>query len=342
MAFDSEHIIKQGISEPGFRAYSVGFDFQRYRDEELSEKLMDTIVDFAFGYHTGILKTYNRQKLKEAARAIYKIDSYKAVRKVYLEDDSELFDCEITPEQKYLKRGEFGEMILHLILRDFFSSTPLVSKIHFKDTDGGVVHGFDVVHIGQDLNDPNKNTLYLGESKVYSRKDNKAGERGIEDLIGDIKAHFKTDFFLREIALIGKKRDAYISLSDYRDANTKQEYEGFLQQKEYWFDAFAKVESGQKKLQDLFSSISIPLICTYQSTIFDGITDESSQAFIDGFEKETAALRVAFDTALAKIVDEVGQPPSANLNIILILFPIPSKKQLITKLHNKLNAQQNA
>lgn len=342
MTFDSNHIINQAVAESGFRAYFVGFDLQRYRNDELTEKIMDTIVDFAFGYHTGILKTYNRQQLKEAATAIYKIDSYKSMRQVYLNEDAQLFDCELTAEKKYLKRGEFGEMILHLILRDFFGSTPLVSKLHFKDTDGGVVHGFDVVHIGTDPLAPTHRTLYLGESKIYSRKDNKAGENGITDLLNDIKVHFKVDFLMREIALIGKKKDSFISIETYQDANTKMDYEKFIEEKNYWFDCFANVESGKMKLQDLFSSVSIPLICTYQSKIFDGVIDESAESFKNAFEKETQKLREAFQKALNSIPIEEGQPDRKNLNIILILFPIPSKKTLISTLHHKLNAQQNA
>ena len=280
--------------------------------------------------------------LKEAAKAIYKISAYSGAKKIYLDDDSQIHDCELTPENKYLKRGEFGEMILHLILRDFFDSIPLVSKIHFKDTDNAVIHGFDIVHIGKDPNNDEQTTLFLGESKIYSRKDNKAGERGITDLIDDIKAHFKTDFFLREIALIAKKRDAYTSVENYADANTKLEYEDFLNKKNYWFDVFTEVENGQKKLQDFFNSITIPLICTYQSTIFDGIIDEANPDFIKAFQEETALLKSSFQKMLNKIVDEAGQPKKTKLNIVLVLFPIPNKKQLITALHNKLNSQQNA
>lgn len=131
--------------------FYVGFDLGRYQNIELTEILMDVIVDFAFGFHTGILKTYNRKILKEAAKAIYKIDAFKEVKWVYVDSNSELLDCEIKAENKYLKKGEFGEMILHLLLRDFFHTQPLISKIHFKDTDNAVVHGFDIVHIGKDI-----------------------------------------------------------------------------------------------------------------------------------------------------------------------------------------------
>lgn len=150
MAFNSNNILIQNISGADLRTFHIGFDFGKYRNEEFAEKLMDTIVDFAFGYHTGILKQYNRRKLKEAAKSIYKVKGFNEVKKIYLDDNSELFDCELKIEDKYLKRGEFGEMILHLILRDNFESLPLLSKIHFKDTDSAVVHGFDIIHIGTD------------------------------------------------------------------------------------------------------------------------------------------------------------------------------------------------
>jgi len=342
MTFSSNNILIQKISGSDLRAYCVGYDFGKYRNDEFTEKLMDVIVDFSFGYHTGILKQYDRRKLKEAAKSIYKVRGFTEVKKIYIDEDSEIFDCELKIEDKYLKRGEFGEMILHLILRDNFESIPLLSKIHFKDTDSAAVHGFDIIHIGNDPSDYAKQTLYLGESKVYSRKDNKAGENGIDDLIEDIIQHFKKDFLIREIALIGKKKDSFGSLEDYEDSNTKEEYAVFLAKKKMWFEMFEEVEKGNKKLQDFFNSVTIPLICTYQSTIFDGITDENDPAFLEAFSAETKALKERFDSKIKDLKAEAGEPVQTDLNIVLILFPIPSKKQLISALHQKLTAQQNA
>jgi hypothetical protein len=37
-----------------------------------------------------------------------------------------------------------------------------------------------------------------------------------------------------------------------------------------------------------------------------------------------------------------GEPISTNLNIVLMLFPVPSKKELVKKLHTKLYNQQNS
>ncbi|MDO8999671.1 MAG: DUF1837 domain-containing protein [Bacteroidota bacterium] len=342
MAFESQHIITQHISQADLRTYFIGFDFGKYRNEAFTEILMDTIVDFAFGYHTGILKKYDRRKLKEAAKSIYNIKEFKDVKWTYVDNDSELSDCEIKAEEKYLKRGEFGELILHLLLRDFIETVPLLSKIHFKDTDGAVVHGFDLVHIGPDLSDSSKNSLYFGESKLYSRKDGKAGQHGIEDLIEDVKAHFKKDFLYREFALISKKKHSFIPIEELNDTENEEEYKDFLNKKKHWFNLFEQVEQEKMKLEDFLSSVSIPLVCTYQSKIFEAHNDEKSVEFIKEYEEEIKKLKDLFDSKLKLIKDEVGEPIKTNLNLILILLPIPSKKELVKTLHQKLFNQQNA
>jgi hypothetical protein len=341
MYFSSDSIINQQLSSAIIRTYFVGYDLGEYRNEPFTEVLLDTIVDFAFGYHTGILKKYDRRLLKEAARSIYKIKEYQEVKWVYVDKDEELSDCELKNEQKFLKRGEFGEMILHLILRDFFKTVPLLSKIHFKDTDGASVHGFDIVHIGPDVSDPNKDSLFFGESKLYSRKDGQAGIHGINDLLNDIKEHFKKDFLYREFALIVKKRDAFRTIHDYEDKNTLKEYSDFLDRKRHWYDMLSQVEAGKIKLEELFKSITIPIICTYQSKVFEGKNDEKSKEFQEELKKETEILTDRFNSAIDEIKPEKGELIKTNLNIVLLLFPIPSKKQLVKVLHEKLHKYQN-
>lgn len=339
---NSKNIIHQHFEQADLRTYFVGFDFGEFRYDALTELLMDSIVDFAFGYHTGILKQYDRRKLIEAAKSIYNIKEYQEVKAIYVDSDDCLNDCEIDLKDKYLKRGEFGELILHVLLRDFVDTIPLVSKIHFKDTDGATVHGFDLVHIGPDLNNPKNSSLYFGESKLYSRKNGNAGSHGISDLIDDIESHFKKDFLYREIALIGKKKYSFIPPDDYEDKNTKDEYLRFLEAKKYWFDVLSKVELKEAKLQDFLKSVTIPLVCTYQSKLYETHTDENTNEFIQEYEKEMIELQDLLKNKLVKIKDNVGEPVKTELNILLVLFPIPSKKELLKRLHTKLYNQQNA
>ena len=58
---------------------------------------MNAWVDFAFGYHTGILESYDREKLVEAAQSIYKISSYNDIKWIYVDEDSIFFNENLVP-----------------------------------------------------------------------------------------------------------------------------------------------------------------------------------------------------------------------------------------------------
>ena len=329
--FGAENIIEERISEADLRAYFVGFDFGRWRLDELVDVLMDALVDFAFGYHQGVLKdSYHRRILKEAATSIYKIDVFRKAKEAYVDNDSEYED---DIEKKYLKRGEFGELILHLILRDFVNTIPLISKIYFKDSDGMTVHGFDAVHIGPDLNNTSANSIFFGESKLY-----KNGERGVQALLEDIEDHFKRNFLKREFALIGKKRNSFQRLEEFTNLNSLEEYKKFLEEKEKWFDRLDKITTKNGKLEELFKSVTIPLLCTYTSKIFLKHNQENEK-FKKEYEGEIKKLKEILDNRLKKLREKYensGEPIQSDLNIVIMLFPVPSKKELVKELHQRL------
>lgn len=109
--FRSELVLDERISESTFRAYHVGFEQNEFRLKPLVDVIRRVIPEFALGYYEGssIPLTEVVDKVEEAARTVYTTDNYKT-------------------------RGEFGELILHLLLRDFCNSIPLISKIYFKDS----------------------------------------------------------------------------------------------------------------------------------------------------------------------------------------------------------------
>lgn len=340
MSFGLKNILELPIAEDKLKCYYIGYDMEQCRLDDFTEVLMNTVVDFAFGYHTGILKQYDRIILKEAVKSIYGIKTFQDVKWTYVDNDSELNDDELKAEDKIKKRGEFGELILHTILRDYFNTVPMLSKIFFKDTDGVTVHGFDSVHIGPDLQDSTKCSLYFGESKIYNRKTGKAGENGIDDLIQDIRSHLRINFLKRECAIISKKKDSFKAIDKYHDLNTKEEYKGFIDRKNVWYEFLVNVNSGKNKLSDLLNSVTMPLICTYQSSIFKEGKTDSHDDFKNEYEAEVRALHKRFIDKLSKTLTELKTP--SNFNVLLILLPIPSKKDLIKSLHQKLYNQQNA
>lgn len=304
--FNSQKIITQKINEAELSTFFVGFDINdtgeiQYRIKPLIEKLTHVIHEFAFGFHEGE-STDNTEilpKLIEAAQSIYKIDAFQKVKDLCQEGEGLADDV----EDKYLRRGEFGELILHLLLRDFHNTIPLLSKVYFKDSFGHAVHGFDAVHI-----EPNTKTLWLGESKLY-----KDGKAGIRALITDIEEHFKSDYLNSEFLIISKKLKHFDNIPE----------------KDHWIDLMNK----STKLVDQLTSINIPLLCTYTCDLFKLHSDETSDSFVENYIKEMRELKKYFD-------ENNNHPLKTKLNIILVLFPVQNKVELVKGLHKKLSLMQ--
>lgn len=274
--FESNLVFDECISDARLRAYSVGFEVNKFRLQPLVDVIADVIPEFALGYHAGesIPLTHLRKKLKEAAKRVYTTDNYQ-------------------------KRGEFGELILHLLLRDYFGSTSLISKIYFKDADNATVHGFDGVHV---VVNSNEKSLWIGESKLYTD-----GKAGVKDLAKDVVHHLERDYLRREFSLISTKLP-----SNYPDI-------------EHWRTLLHE----HQRLDKVMDSISIPVVCTYSSSIFDAHSDNTKE-YINAFVAECKELNKIF---LAKHV-------RTDVNVILLLLPVPNKDELVSKLDERLKHMQ--
>ena len=305
--FGAEKVIHERISKSDLRVYFVDFELQddstyAYRWKHLINLLQDSLVDFAYWLHEGE-DTPNEKiisKLNDAARSIYKIKEFQEVKEI-IESWWEIEDSVSDDiDKKYLKRWEFWELILHLLLRDFHWTIPLLSKIYFKDSYWHTVHGFDAVHIH-----PESRQLWLWESKLYVD-----GKRGIKELIKDIKEHFKRDYLQDEFSIITKKITPYESIPE----------------KEHWLDLMHK----NTKLEDCLSGITIPLLCTYSSGHFETYATDLESLI----QTEVEAMKTYFDA-------ENDHPLKTKLNIILLLFPIKDKNELVRRMHKKLATLQD-
>lgn len=236
--FKSELVLEERIHEATFRAYHVGFDENQFRLQPLVDVIRSVIPEFALGYHAGtqVPLTDLVDRLKEAAETVYLTDHYQ-------------------------NRGEFGELILHLLLRDFCGSVPLVSKIYFKDSHNVPAHGFDGVHVTA-----NDKKLWLGESKLY-----KTGKEGAAGLADDLKKHVNADYLRREFSLLSRKLP-----------NTIPDIE-------HWRDLMDK----HKRLSDVYAGIVIPMVCTYTSPIFQTHVDSTAKYFAD-FESDCRKILAEF------------------------------------------------
>jgi len=263
--FKSELVLEEKISKSNFRAYHVGFEENKFRLQPLVDVIRRVIPEFALGYYEGaaIPLTEIVDKLQEAATTVYTTEKYK-------------------------NRGEFGELILHLLLRDFCNTIPLISKIYFKDSLNVTVHGFDGVHIT--IENGNKK-LWLGESKLYTN-----GKDGIKDLAKDLKAHIDADYLRKEFQLISRKLPEPVPNI------------------EYWRQLMNK----HQKLENILNGICIPLVCTYSSDLFKNHFDET-QKYLNDFKQECHYLHDEFkkksiSTSVDVILMLLPVPDKVELN----------------------------
>lgn len=273
--FQSDLVLSERISEANLRVYHVGYESNRFRLTPLVEVIRKVLPEFAFGYHEGTNIPYTEviERIVEAANVVYLTDKYK-------------------------KRGEFGELILHLLLRDWCNTIPLVSKIYFKDAHNATVHGFDGIHI---TIDGNEKKLWLGESKLYSD-----GDSGVKELAKDVLNHVNGDYLKKEFELIRRKIPSEIP------------------EIEHWTDLMHK----HKNLDKVFDSIVIPLVCTYTSSIFDSHNDNTDEYF-EELEKEC---KKHFNTFQANI--------DTDVELLLLLLPVPNKDELNSELDKRLKNMQ--
>ena len=161
------------------------------------------------------------------------------------------------------------------------------------------MHGFDGVHIV--VND-DKKQLWLGESKIYEN-----GKDGVKELAKDLKKHLKEDYLRREFNLLSTK----------------------LPESAPEIDHWRKLLHENQRLENILSSICIPMVCTYSSQLFSKHVDKTKEYIVD-FIAEMKDLEKTFDEKVIK----------TNVDVLLMLLPIESKANLINRLDEKLKHMQ--
>lgn len=165
----------------------------------------------------------------------------------------QLRDAAITvyDTDKYDRRGEFGELILHALMREVVKTEPAISKIYFKDSVNNTVKGFDAVHV---LDTANGIELWLGEVKFY-----KNASQAVDDVVAELELHFQDDYLKKEFMLISRKLD--------------QSWSGT--------EGLKKLLNSNLTLDKVVEAIVVPVLLTYESEVC-----QSFQKTCDEYVKE--------------------------------------------------------
>jgi len=195
-------------------ALCAGFERGQWRNDQLADHVMEWLPEFALDY----------SELSEISHANALRMTKKAAKIVY-------------QTEKYGSRGEFGEILLHIAIRQVYKTVPAISKIYYKSAVNETVKGFDAVHVvkkGDDLE------LWIGETKFYEKL-----SKAIYDVSKEIADHLETDYLKSEFILIKNKIDPM------------------------WPEA-KKLKSllhENTSLDEVFKRVCIPILLTYDSGV---------------------------------------------------------------------------
>lgn len=266
-------------------ALCAGFQRGYWRHDQFAEHLLEWLPEFAL----------NHSELSEIGHQNAVRITKKAAKIVY-------------QTEKYGSRGEFGELFLHIAIRQVYKTIPAVSKIYYKTAVNETVKGFDAVHV---VKKDDGLELWIGETKFY-----KDITKAIYDVSKEIIDHLETDYLKSEFILIKNKIDP-----TWPEA-----------------DSLNKLLDNNVSLDRVFKRVCIPILLTYESNVIQN-SNKTDQEYIDNIRKEVSS---AYEN-MRKKIDE-GYKTRFNtilpLTVHVILIPLKDKETLTKALDARLKAMQ--
>jgi hypothetical protein len=265
-------------TSPPVAALCAGYETGDWRAKGLADHLMEWLPEFALSaeelrdFHSGS----GLRLIRKAAQLVYQTDKYKL-------------------------RGEFGEMFLHLVLRQLYKSIPAISKIYWKDAVNSTVKGFDAVHV---VETSGKLELWLGEVKFYENI-----TAAISEVAEELGQHTASDYLKNEFTLITNKLD--------KDATH--------------YDRLAKLLDPNTSLDEVFDAACVPVLLTYESVTIKG-HKKVDAAYL-------AAIKSEVDDILSKFAGKVSAL-NLPIKVHLFLIPLGSKAKLVELLDRGLKGLQ--
>lgn len=228
-------IIHKDDTFPDLHGVCAGFESRQWRKDQLVNYLFEYLPEFALTYSelNNLTGENMVAKIRQVAASIYQSGKFK-------------------------NRGEFGELLLHAIIRETYNTLPAISKIYYKDGPNETVKGFDAVHV---VVADDTLELWLGEVKFYNNISN-----AISDVIEELNQHVEVRYVRNEFVAITNKIDAQWSHAD----------------------RLMTLLHPHTSLDDVFSNTCIPVLLTYDSSVltrYDNKCDEYIQEISEEFQK---------------------------------------------------------
>ncbi|WP_160286727.1 HamA C-terminal domain-containing protein [Pseudomonas knackmussii] len=200
--------------------------------------------------------------------------------------------------------SELAEIVLYGIMKHQYGALPVVPKIFHKQNSQDTAKGADSVHIT--IKD-GEYSLWFGEAKFY----NNIEDARLPQIIKSVENSLKTDKLKKENSIILSTRDLELVV---QDKAILEEIQAAL--------------SPQESIDPLKSKINIPILLLHECKITKGQTDltEEYKEEIINYHQNRAS---AYFTKQAEKLGGIHK--YSEIKFHLILFPVPSKEEIVKK-----------
>lgn len=258
---------------PHLRSLCAGFDLGKWRRDELITHLLNWLPSFCLTE-----REYADRIAIEPATIMG-----QAARRLYT-------------TEKYQRRGEIGELLLHIACRQTFKTIPVICKLVYKSSYNDTVKGFDMVHMVPAANELGAE-IWLGESKFYLDP-----QAAIKEAFNSVTEHLDPNFLKQEKSLIAGK------IPD--DLPNRE--------------AVARAFSDRERLDTLISHGIFPILIAYDSNSVRNYSSEKT--YLENLVLELAPLK--------KFAEEAKLPHPITVQILAI--PLGDKADFQEKFDARL------
>jgi hypothetical protein len=215
-------------------------------------------------------------------------------------------NLKLTDKKGDIGRGsELAEIVLYAIMKHYYNALPVVPKIFYKQNNEDNAKGADSVHIV--IDDKNDFSIWFGEAKFYnSIEDTRFGE-----IIQSVENSLSTTKIKKENKIITNVSDIDYLIPDV-----------ILRNK------IKNALSPRKSIDSLKSKLHIPILLLHECEITkkQKILSTDYKSEIIEYHKKRA------ESYFKKQISRFGGLHKySEIKFHLILFPVPSKKEIVER-----------
>ncbi len=261
---------KYNINNKEWEQHFLTLDYENdgvYRQKELVKIIKDSIVHFALTPQE-FQSLINTKDIGEMERR-----SWERISKAHKNT-----------------KGDYGELLLFLILKVFFPTEKFVTKVRLRSSKKDQIKGFDCAHFSVE---DDKIFLWLGEAKFHNNFSN-----AISGAIESIKEHCEFDYLSDEISILGSNIELNKDFPEYQKID--------------------EILNGGKSLDSI--KIKIPALLTYDCSVIKLHKNITDTKFIEDMTTE-------FNKRV-KTIEGQNLKLKPNIEVIFIILPLESVRDI--------------